>query len=718
MQIQWRPGASIPDRDGREPEWLVTNGIGGFASGTVIGVHRRRYHGLLIASLQPPVERRLLWVKNDEWIETASGRHPLATNDYGDTIYPDGWCHVFRFHLYPFPTTIFFVAGVMLQRTVFMVQGQNTTVVMYRLLTAPSDVEISIDLLVNGRDYHHTTSAAHMTGGQFFSQNEWSFGTALRAYDGAPELIIGAGCSDPEGAKLRYEAQPVWYYNFHYALERHRGLGDVEDHFRPGVLRWRPQGAGDIAVVVGHCPEPAFGRQPPWTKGPAALLRWSLERYDEEVARLRNLLQSARRHRTKNFPLQETISPRDHGEDRDWARLILAADAFVARRRTTGAATILAGYPWFTDWGRDAMISLPGLLLSTGRFQLAKEVLLTFAHHREGGLIPNRFPDDGGSPLYNTVDASLWFVWALWHYYERTGDVATLRHELLPVAQDIVHHYATGTRHGIGLDADGLVRAKDPGLQLTWMDAKAGDWVVTPRDGLPVEINALWYNALRTVATLCKVHDRAAATQYERLALAVRRAFLRRFIRPDGSLYDVVSPRRGISHRPQGGDARMRPNQIFAASLPYPVVGKAAARRIVRHVTSRLLTPVGLRTLATDQPDYVGVYEGDQTRRDAAYHQGTVWPWLLGPFVTAWRQSGQKPRSLPFTAALRAHLRGEAALGHVSEIFTGDAPHEPRGCFAQAWSVAEWLRVWDEGAGDEDGVGTRAHAYRGDYGRT
>lgn len=736
MQIEWRSDANTPALNGREPEWLVTNGIGGFACGTIPNIHRRRYHGLLTASLQPPVERRLLWVKNDEWLVSPAGRWPLATNDYGDSLHPDGWRHLHSFSLYPFPTTVFLASGIMLQRTVFMVHGQNTTVLIYRLLTHAPDVQLHMDAFVNCRDYHHTTAAAHVTGAGAapFAQQPRAFGTAVTAYSGGPELVLGAGCTDSGAGRLRYDPEPTWFYRFHYALERERGLDYVEDHFRPGVFRWRPVGAGDVAVIVGHCPVPAAPHQPPFEQGAPALLRWALEQYERAVSGRKTALLQARAARRRRSGRSQTnpgtidagangrevgaAASTDGPTDPDWDRLVLAADAFIVRRQTTGAATVLAGYPWFTDWGRDAMISLPGLLLTTGRFNVAKEVLLTFAHHRADGLIPNRFPDDGGPPLYNTVDASLWFIWALWNYATVTGDVDTVRRELLPVAEDIIHHYVRGTRHGIGIDADGLVRAAHPGLQLTWMDAKAGDWVVTPRAGLPVEINALWYNALRTVATLAEMHAPTRAGKYRNLTLSVRRAFLRRFVRRSGGLYDVVAPNTGASRRPQSVETGVRANQIFAASLPYPVLGRAAARRVVEHVARHLLTPVGLRTLAADDPAYVGVYEGDQVQRDAAYHQGTVWPWLLGPFVSAWRQSGGRARDIPFMAGLRTHLRSEAALGHVSEIFTGNAPHEPRGCFAQAWSVAEWLRVWDREAGDERGVGARAHAYGSDYRHT
>lgn len=712
MQIQWRPSEAPPRlapsdevEAGREPEWLVTNGIGGFGCGTVLGIHRRRYHGLLVASLQPPVRRHLMWVKNDETVVTSRGAVRLGTNDYGDTLHPEGWKHIHSFSVYPFPTTRFLVQGMELERSVFMVHGQNTTVLLYRLLTHIPDMVLHIEPLVNFRDYHHTTR----DHSAFESQQPWSSGTALRTRNGGPQLILGAGCADGarrdeagSGPRLRYERNPMWYRQFHYAIERQRGLDYVEDHLRPGTFYWRPVGPGDTLAVVGHCTLPETEQEPPWGQGGDGLLGWALRQYEAATTRRRELLERA---------------GADGAKDVVAARLVVAADDFIVHRRTTNAATIVAGYPWFTDWGRDAMISLPGLLLRTGRWAEAKEVLLTFAAHRAEGLIPNRFPDDGAEPLYNTVDASLWFFWAAWHYAQTTNDRKTVQSELLPVMQDIIAHYLQGTRHGIGTDPSGLVHAADPGLQLTWMDAKAGDWVVTPRAGAPVEINALWYNALRTVAMLARTYGAGDGqmtrpgtapvrpSEHEALARKVRRAFVRRFVRRGGGLYDVVPPAAAPSPKSvaeaRGTDASFRSNQIFAASLPFTVLTAPHMVRVLREVARDLLTPVGLRTLAATDPAYIGRYGGDQRQRDAAYHRGTVWPWLLGAFVDAWRKVGGDGigvRKEPnFFGALEAHMQVEGALGHVSEIFAGDAPHGARGCFAQAWSVAEWLRVKSNG---------------------
>lgn len=710
VQLHWR--ASARPGHGPAAEWLVTNGIGGFSSGTALGHHTRRYHGWLVAALRPPVRRTLLWVKAEERLASSDHVWPLSTNDYGDTFHPDGWTRIFAVRMYPFPTTVFRTGDVILERTIFMVHGQNTTAVVYRLVAGPPDVSLVLEPLVNCRDYHHTVRANDWP----FRQEVWEYGAEIVAYPGAPPLILGAGglragsraesAQDAgNGSTPAYRPEGTWFHRFHYEVERERGLDWVEDHFRPGEFRWRLQGPGDVAVIVGHCPEPAARRDPPWRDGPQALAAWTLERLDEAVSRREGLLRRAAAAR------RAPAEP-----DPDWLRLVLAADDFIARRATTGAATVMAGYPWFTDWGRDAMISLPGLLLRTGRHHEAREVLWTFAEHRADGLIPNRFPDDGGEPLYNAVDASLWWVWAA-HRYLCAAREPAAEAELFPFMVDIVSSYMRGTRHGIGVDADGLVRAADPGLQLTWMDAKAGEWVVTPRYGAPVEVNALWYNALRTVAQWARTQAPGDAARWEAAADAVARAFRTRFLRQDGSLYDVV-PAHGGPGGPGGrgrrvgtggpdgldggpgspwetrADESVRANQIFAVSLPFPVLKGSEAVRLLRRVAGELLTPVGLRTLSPLDPSYRGTYGGDQRARDGAYHQGTVWPWLLGPYVTAARRWAPEAGGWP--DALRVHLRHEAALGHVSEIFDGDVPHAPRGCFAQAWSVAEWLRTWPE----------------------
>ena len=700
VQVYWRPSAGTSLLE--QPEWLVTNGLGGFACGTVLGPASRRYHGWLIASLAPPVDRRLLWAGTEEWLETAAGPRPLSCHDYGGLLHPDGWRWLASWRLYPFPTWLWSVDGALVERTLFMVRGHNATVARYRLLAGPA-VELVLKPFINCRDYHHTVRET----GWEFRQETLPHATLVAAYSGAPPLVLAAGSGAGSAGRhtVRYDSGGLWYYNFHYAWEAERGLDHVEDHFCPGTFRIRLAGGGDTAVLVGFCPRPdpqdAPGDgtpAPPWRDGPEALFVWAEAAYQAAADRRRRLVAAA--------PCQ----------DPDWRRLVLAADDFVAWRRTTRAATLIAGYPWFTDWGRDAMISLPGLLLCTGRHAEAREVLLTFAAHRWEGLVPNRFADlaEGEPAAYNAADAPLWFVYAVWKYWCATGDAVTVNAELLPATVDVLEHYLRGTSYGIGVGPDGLVYAGQPGVQLTWMDAKVGDWVVTPRMGAAVEINALWYNALRVVETLAGRCGRPDASQWGRLARSAHRSFLRRFAHPEGWLRDVVQERNSgdwihPEARAQADPARLpgsahealRPNQLLALALPFPVVGRRRGRAVLQRVARELLTPVGLRTLAPGDPEYRGRYTGDQWQRDAAYHQGTVWPWLLGPFISGFlRCCGRTPETVAaaraFLDPLRRHLRCEGALGQVSEIFDGDPPHGPRGCFAQAWSVAEWLRVWAE----------------------
>jgi predicted glycogen debranching enzyme len=382
-------------------------------------------------------------------------------------------------------------------------------------------------------------------------------------------------------------------------------------------------------------------------------------------------------------------------------QLTLAADQFLVERRsapdprTSASRTVIAGYHWFNDWGRDTMISLPGLTLATGRPAEAADILRAFGPYVRDGLLPNNFPDDGGAdPSYNTADAALWYVWAVHAYAEATGDEA-LVDDLLGALRDVVDCYARGTRYGIGVDpADGLLRAGEPGLQLTWMDAKLGDWVVTPRIGKPVELNALWYNALRTLASLLAVRDGPAADGYAAQAERARLSFLARFRRPEcRHLADVVDG-------PDGDDWTLRPNQILAVSLPFPLLEGAAAEPVVEAVGQALLADVGLRSLAPDDPAYHGAYTGGPGQRDGSYHQGPVWAWLLGPYVEAhYRVYGDRAAALALLEPIEHHLR-DAGLGTVSEIFEGDPPYLPRGCIAQAWSVAEILRVWQALAQD------------------
>jgi predicted glycogen debranching enzyme len=479
-----------------------------------------------------------------------------------------------------------------------------------------------------------------------------------------PGLLSVAPYRDLPRLYLAHNAADVdlrgnWYRNFFYRVEQERGLDAVEDLFHPLTLRFLLTQTSDATVIA------------------------STERQHASHAAAYREAELQRRK-----ALQEAVVSGD-----DFARtLAWAADQFLVRRG--GGTTVIAGYPWFTDWGRDTMIALPGLTLFTGKAHLAKDVLLTFAGHVDQGMLPNRFPDRGETAEFNTVDATLWYFEAIRAYGAATGDYALIQNELYPVLASILDWHIKGTRYGIRMLADGLLSAGEPGVQLTWMDAKFGDWVVTPRSGQPVEIQALWYNALKVMEEFAaRFGDAANRQRCQTISAATRQSFNRLFWNEHaGCLYDVVD----------GGapDAAIRPNQVLAVSLPHSMLGHDRARQVVDVVERELLTPVGLRTLSPNSPAYRPRYQGSPLARDSAYHQGTVWAWLLGPFITAYVKvnggaAQARRRAEQMLSGVRAHL-SQAGLGQISEIFDADAPHLPRGCFAQAWSVAEILRAWCE----------------------
>lgn len=693
--------------EGSAREWLLTNGLGGFAAGTATGANTRRYHGLLVAALHPPVSRVLLLAKLEEEIDYRGETYRLATNFYHPgAVYPEGYRRLVSFGLDPFPNFTFFCGGALFSREIFMEYGQNRTIIVYRVLHAEEPVKLRAYPLVNCRDYHGAVR-----------ENDWPFHQELRgqsgrgpglvavqAYAGSPVLVLAV-------AGGTYQPTGVWYRNMEYPVEMERGLECIEDHYNPGYFEVT-LGEGEVWAVSAALAGEQGGSLPAgkplsggFTSGGESFdVETALEIRSREIARRERLLQTAGAWLHGGVEMAKTAPALEFAR-----QLVLAADAFIVRRESTGARSIIAGYPWFTDWGRDTMISLPGLTLVTGRFDEAREILRTFAGHRRDGLVPNRFTDLTGEAEYNTVDASLWFVQAVYQYARYTGDRRFVESEMLPVVREIIEAYRKGTRFNIHMEEDGLVAAGERGLQLTWMDAKAGDWVVTPREGKAVEINALWYNALRVAAWLCRLAAEDLVTEgwvkewaqdCEKLAEHARESFQREFWAPDrGYLIDVVAP---------GGekDYALRPNQIFAVSLPFSPLDPDQMKQVVEVVFRRLYTPFGLRSLAREEPAYIGRYTGNQVSRDAAYHQGTVWSWLIGPFITAFvRVYEARSAALAMLRPFEAHLR-EAGLGTVSEVFEGDEPHLPKGCFAQAWGVAELLRCYVE-----DVLGVRPDNY-------
>ncbi|HYM70159.1 MAG TPA: amylo-alpha-1,6-glucosidase [bacterium] len=637
-------------------EWLVTNGLGGYASGTVAGANTRRYHGLLVAALAAPVGRTVLVAKVDETVEIDGRSIELGTNEYHDgAIAPEGYRHLAGFHLAgTLPVWTFALRGATLEKAIWMPRGRNATCVRYRLHRGSRPVRLAIRPYLTERDYHALTRG----------RPEWRFdvarlrgGIRVAPWPGATPYTL----TTTAGA---FVERPEWYWRFLHRVERDRGLDHVEDLYVPGVFEVPLEPGRDITLVASADPD-----GPP-AEGP--------DGYEEERQRQQALVDRAGRLPPDPVPL-----PAGGGLP---GRLVLAADQFLVSGATR--RSVIAGYHWFADWGRDTMISLPGLTLATGRPDDAREILLSFAGAVSEGMLPNRFPDDGTAPEYTSADAGLWYAHAVGRYLSRVPDRELLE-GVFPALREIVARYRAGTRHGIRVDpADGLLEAGAPGLALTWMDARYDGRAVTPRAGKAVDLNALWHEALCLMATWSDAVGLDGAG-YAAEAAILRRTFSRRFFHePGGYLYDVIAP----DGTP---DPSLRPNQLLALSLPHALLDGPAALRVLDAVTARLLTPFGLRSLAPNSAGYRGRYEGGVASRDEAYHQGTVWAWWLGPYVAALvRLTGDRAAGRRLLEPFRAHLL-EAGLGTVSEIFDGDSPHTARGCIAQAWSVAALLEAWE-----------------------
>lgn len=641
-----------------EREWLVANGLGGYASGTVAGSVTRRYHGLLVAALRPPVARTVTLVKLDATATYRSQRHALACNEYADgTVHPRGHELMDSFRLEgTVPVWTYALADALLEVRVYMPHGRNTTYVRYSLVRAAESLELTLEPLCTWRDYHW-----HRQGGEGLECIASDRGCEVRAGGGSFRMHVASdrnSAGDPGSARGRFEFAPDWHWNVLHARERARGLDDREDLHRPGRFALVLDPGTSVTVVATTEAE---------TPGdPEDVLRAVVRRERGLLARVPSTWPDAVR------------------------RLALAADQFVVARGS-GGSTVIAGYPWFTDWGRDTMIALPGLTLATGRPEVAREILLTFARHVDRGLLPNRFPDADEAPEYNTVDATLWYFQAIAAHLASERDLE-LAADLHPILVDIVAWHDRGTRFGIAADpTDGLLRAGEPGVQLTWMDARVGDRVITPRTGKPVEINALWHGALAVLGDVSALLGRAdEAVHWRARAERVAYAFRTRFWSDDaGYLHDVVDVP-GTAEP----DATLRPNQLIACALRHELLDRARTRRVVDACARELHTTFGLRTLPASDPRYVPHYVGGPAERDAAYHQGTAWAWLLGPFVRAHlRAYGDVHVARGFVLAALQHLRS-GCLGQVAEIFDAQAPHRPAGCYAQAWSVAELLSTW------------------------
>ncbi len=674
LRMPWSATAAAKSELLLTREWLVTNGLGGYASGTIAGVASRRYHSLLIAALPAPLGRRVMLNHLSELLRLPDGSTVLFGGEEraGGALQLHGADYLTEFRLdMGLPVWRYAVGNIVFEKRILLPHRQNTVHVNYRLVEGAGPVRLKLRPSVHFRPHEAPVSEEH--AGPY----------TLTAVDHRYELSANAALPPLRmylhGQGPAFTIDGKHLQDILYRVEESRGYEHLGALWSPGYFRVDLAPDKDATLVAST---------EAWDK---ILALWPQQAWDAERERRQRLIAAARPE-VRTGPAQE---------------LVLAADQFLiepagrvedaARAHAAGdeVRTVIAGYHWFTDWGRDTMISLEGLTLVTGRQVEAGYVLRTFGHYVRDGLIPNTFPEGEKDGLYHTADATLWFFHALDRYLAATDDRETLR-MLLPKLMDIVEHHLRGTHFGIGVDAaDGLLRQGAEGFQLTWMDAKVGDWVVTPRRGKAVEINALWYNALRLLEGWVRSQQgdgaaRPLAEQAER----VRQSFNRRFwYAAGGYLYDVVDG-------DKGDDPACRPNQLFAIALPHAVLEQERWQPVLQVVRQRLLTPVGLRSLAPGHPDYKPQYYGDLRARDAAYHQGTVWAWLIGPFIDAWLKVHPQDRleARRFLQGFIDHL-GEACLGSISEIFDAEEPFTPRGCVAQAWSVAEVLRCWAKTVG-------------------
>jgi predicted glycogen debranching enzyme len=639
-------------------EWLVTNGIGGYASGTLAGGMSRRYHGLLVAALQPPVGRTQLVAWMDEIVRCDGAEFALATHRWASgAVEPKGFQYIEGFRLEgTIPVWTYAIGDTRLEKRVWMQQDANTTYVQYTMAQGTGSLEMELKPLVNYRDLHSATHA----GDWRMNIEPIANGVRIIAFDGATPFYLMS-------TKASCEARHDWYRDCFFLEERRRGLDDREDHLLAALFHAKVEAGQSLAIVLT-------------TEKNAALD--AVDTRNQRTAYESALLSAA-----------DSAKKGASGVSPEWRRqLVLAADQFIVKRALPGepdGRSVIAGYHWFGDWGRDTMISLPGLTLTTGRSDVAKQILLAFARYVDGGMLPNNFPNSDGRPEYNTVDAALWYFEAVRQYFAVSGDKPTLQ-KLFPALAGMVDAHVKGTRYQIHVDpADGLLYAGEPGVQLTWMDAKVGDWVVTPRTGKAVEINALWINALETMGGFARLLKGSSET-YDALSRKAKDSFQKFWNSQRGCCFDVIDAP-GL-----GNDASLRPNQILAVALPVSPLSQAQQKAVVDVCARELLTPYGLRSLAPGEPGYQGQYGGGPRERDAAYHQGTAWGWLLGPFALAhFRVYADRAAALSLFDSIDAAIR-MYGVGSLAEIYHGDDPFAPDGCIAQAWSVGEVLRAWTE----------------------
>ncbi len=658
-----------------EKEWIVTNGLGGYASSTVLGINTRKYHGLLVASFNPPTDRRVLLTQLNEEVQVNEETYRLGARELKSGVQPSEDNLFLRsFILDPFPTYEYVVDELRLKKTIFMSHGKNVAVASYTVSNnSPNRVFIRVLPLVNSRHFHSVTHKDEINWS--FLQNPTANSVTIQPSIPLSALILlsSHGVYTP--------SQGEWVETY-FRVEASRGESFHDYNYQPGFFRFEAPSnetrGFSIIAVAGKSENEARVVLSSLGGGSESIQAF----YKEELKRRQSLLQKFEKQHA-NVSMEKWLK---------W--LVLATDSFIVNRESTKTKSVIAGYHWFEDWGRDSLISFPGLTLVTGRFADAKEILSTFKHYCREGLIPNRFPDHArDKPEYNTVDATLWYLNAVLQFLKYTGDFEFVRQELWSTLKSVIDYHIRGTLYGIHVDEDVLVMH---GPQLTWMDAATDGKPVTPRDGKAVEIQALWYNALKTMQLLAtRFSQEREAEKYSRMAEKTKKSFLEKFWNPnDSCLYDVIQDKYK--------DPSLRPNQVIATALDFTMLDDGKAEQIVETVWKRLWGRYGLRTLAPSDPRYVGRYKGDRMQRDRAYHNGTVWAWLTGPFVTAFlktKRYAQNWRSFAFENFLQPLFQEEtfrAGLGTLSEIFDGDPPHEPDGCIAQAWSVAEPLRAYIE----------------------
>jgi len=645
-------------------EWLLTNERGSYASSTIAGCNTRGYHGLLIGSLNPPVNRIMTLTNCLEMVIIKGRAFNLSTFEFSGKFAPTGFTLLRQFRRDIGAHFDYELDELKLTKSVYLLRDIDTVALVYDFTSVNEPAEFVLRPFVGLRDFH-TLQKSHAP---LYSRRLGDGLLVRHNIANSCELFLSCPSVHPLREKnevshgVNFEKDRQWWFNFVYRNNRERGQDFTEDLWTPGFFKCRIETPAKVVLWANL--------SPPWARcKPEQLANLDIDTVREDLRRHQeNIKQCVSRHSS----LVSRIT--GHGNRAtNFEALCLTADRFIARRQTnhTQRTTILAGYPWFADWGRDAFIALPGLLLSTGRFEEAKSVLTTFATAADEGMIPNRFDDRSGTTYFNSVDASLWFINAAFQYLQATSDSSTFTQELLPTIHWIIESYHKGTRFDIHADDDGLITAGDNQTQLTWMDAKFDGLAFTPRCGKAVEVNALWYNSLCLLAQFYKDRDIEAAEHYKSMSENVRAGFCKLFFNESKSyLNDCIWPDGSV-------DESLRPNQIFAVSLPFSPLSDRQQKSVVNAVQNQLLTPYGLRTLNVQDSRYKGVYTGPQQQRDEAYHQGTVWPYLMGPFVESYLKVNE-----------------DGCLGSVSEIFDGDAPHKPKGCFAQAWSVAELIRAY------------------------